>query len=46
MEEPAKPTTARPRHTTVTAGLIIGGSTLAVLGVVDRAEDGLALRIG
>jgi hypothetical protein len=36
MEEPAKPTTARPRHTTVTAGLIIGGSALAVLGVVDQ----------
>lgn len=36
MEEPAKPTTPRPRHTTVTAGLIIGGSALAVLGVVDQ----------
>ena len=36
MEEPAKPTAARPRHTTVTAGLIIGGSALAVLGVADQ----------
>src|SRR5690349_1305463 len=36
MEEPAKTTPARPRHTTVTAGLIIGGSALAVLGVADQ----------
>jgi hypothetical protein len=34
MTESATP--ARPRHTTVTAGLIIGGSALAVLGVVDQ----------
>jgi len=36
MQEPAKTTTVRPRHTTVAAGLIIGGSALAVVGVVDQ----------
>lgn len=36
MAEPPKSTTARPRHTTVAAGLIIGSSALAVLGVVDQ----------
>src|SRR5689334_7292944 len=40
MEQPAPkssgPSSGRPRHTTVTATLIIGGSALAVIGVVDQ----------
>ncbi len=35
MDEPAKQT-ARPRHTTVSAGLVIAGSAFAVMGVVDQ----------
>ena len=34
MDEPARST--RPRHTTFAAGLVIGGSALAVIGVVDQ----------